>query len=70
MAMTEQRGKPALNARMLRQTVMDLNISRRNVSIYPRGHPAVERSLKRAFDSFQKLFVLKPEVIGGQAPAA
>lgn len=63
MTMTEEREKLPLDARLLGETIIDLNISRRNVSIYPRGHPAVERSLSRAFDSFGKLLGLKPEVV-------
>ncbi|MCL5421588.1 MAG: HEAT repeat domain-containing protein [Nitrospirae bacterium] len=63
MAMSEEREKLPPDARLLCETITDLNISRRNVSIYPRGHPAVERSLKRAFDSFRKLLGLKPELV-------
>ncbi len=48
---------------MLSEAVTNLNISRRNASIYPRGHPAVEQSLKRACDSFRGLFGQKPEVV-------
>jgi hypothetical protein len=63
MAMTEERKKLPPDVRLLCETITNLNISRRNVSIYPRGHPAVERSLNRAFDSFQKLLRLKPEAV-------
>ena len=52
-----------MDAWLLGETLIQLNISRRNVSIYPRGHPAVERSLNKAFDSLRKLLTMKPEIV-------
>jgi hypothetical protein len=63
MDMSDERDTPPLDARLLGETLIQLNISRRNVSIYPRGHPAVERSLNRAFDSLRKLLSMKPEIV-------
>ncbi len=63
MGMSEEREKLPPDAGLLSETITNLNLSRRNVSIYPRGHPAVEQSLKRACDSFRKLLGLKPEVV-------
>ncbi|GAB4413080.1 MAG: HEAT repeat domain-containing protein [Thermodesulfovibrionales bacterium] len=60
--MPDEREKLPLDAQMLSEAVIELNISRRNVAIYPRGHPSVERSLNRAFDFLQKLFELRPEI--------
>ena len=39
--------KIPLDARLLSDAIIELNISRRNVSIYPRGHPSVEKSMKK-----------------------
>lgn len=61
--MADEPENPPLDARPLSEALIQLNISRRNVSIYPRGHPSVERSLDRAFDSLRKLLTLKPEIV-------
>jgi hypothetical protein len=42
--------------KLLGEIVVALNISCRNAGIYPRNHPAVDASLKRAFELFQKVF--------------
>jgi hypothetical protein len=60
--MTQEQSQLPLDARLLSETVIELNISRRNVGIYPPGHPAVERSLARAHALLQKLLELRPEV--------
>lgn len=60
--MPEEREQLPLDARLLSEAVIELNISRRNVAIYPRGHPSVERSLQRVFDHFKKLFDLRTEI--------
>jgi len=48
--------------RLAREIVIELNVSCRNVAIYPRDHPAVRKSLYRVCDSLQKLFELRREV--------
>jgi HEAT repeat protein len=58
----EEREKLPLDAQILSDAIIELNISRRNVSVYPRDHPSVESSLNRAFDHLQKLFELRPEI--------
>lgn len=60
--MPEERGNIPLDARLLSDAIIELNISRRNVAIYPKGHPSVEKSLNRAFSFFLKLFELRPEI--------
>lgn len=60
--MADEKEKLPLDARLLSDAIIELNISRRNVSIYPRGHPSVEKSLNKAFDFLQKLFELRPDV--------
>lgn len=60
--MPEERDKIPLDAQILSDAIIELNISRRNVTVYPRGHPSVETSLNHAFDHLQKLFELRPEI--------
>jgi len=61
--MTEENEKIPLDARLLSDAIIELNISRRNISIYPKDHPSVEKSLSRAYEFLQKLFELRPEII-------
>lgn len=51
-----------LDARLLSNAIIELNISRHNVSIYPAGHPLVIKSLNRAFEFLEKLFELRDEI--------
>ncbi|MBM4140648.1 MAG: HEAT repeat domain-containing protein [Nitrospira sp.] len=60
--MADEKEKLPLDARLLSDAIIELNISRRNVFIYPRGHPSVEKSLNKAFDFLQKLFELRPDI--------
>lgn len=58
---SEQEKLP-LDTRLLSDAIIELNIARRNVAIYPKGHPSVEKSLDRAFDFLNRLFELRPEI--------
>ncbi len=60
--MPDKSEKIPLDAKLLSDAIIELNISRRNVAIYPKNHPSVERSLNRAFEFLQKLFELRPEI--------
>ncbi|MBS1111822.1 MAG: HEAT-like repeat-containing protein [Nitrospirae bacterium] len=60
--MTEKKEKLPLDARLLSDAIIELNIARHNVSIYPKGHHLVENSLNRAFEFFQSLFELRNEI--------
>lgn len=60
--MQEEQEKVPLDAKLLSDVIIELNISRRNVSIYPKDHPSVEKSLRRAYEFLQKLFELRPEI--------
>ncbi len=51
-----------LDTRLLSEAIYELNISRHNVSIYPRNHPIVEESLNKAYSFLLKLFELRDEV--------
>ncbi|MEJ2685467.1 MAG: hypothetical protein P8Z71_13865 [Candidatus Sulfobium sp.] len=45
--------------KLVGEAVVALNVSCRNVGIYPRNHPAVELSLNRAFDLFRRIFEVR-----------
>jgi HEAT repeat protein len=60
--MNKKKEEVPLDARLLSDVIIEIDISRRNVSIYPKGHPVVEKSLLRAFDFLQKLFELRSEI--------
>jgi len=60
--MNDNLEKIPLDAKLLSYVIIELNISRRNVAIYPREHPLVERSLNNAFKFLHQLFELRPEI--------
>ena len=51
-----------LDGKLLGEAIIELNISRHNVSIYPKNHPIVETSLDRSYNFLQRLFELRHEV--------
>jgi HEAT repeat protein len=56
-----------IDTRLLSETVIELNISRKNVSIYPPGHIQITKSIDRAFEILQKLFEIRSEMTLGVA---
>jgi hypothetical protein len=62
MTMTDNFEKIPLDAKLLSYAIIELNISRRNVAIYPKEHPSVERSLSNALKFLKQLFELRPEI--------
>ena len=56
-----------LDTRILSEAVIELNISRKNVGIYPPGHIQITRSIDRAFELLQKLFEIRSEMTIGVA---
>lgn len=56
-----------LDTRLLSEAVIELNISRKNVGIYPAGHIQITRSIDRAFELLQRLFQVRPEMTLGVA---
>ncbi|MCC7203360.1 MAG: HEAT repeat domain-containing protein [Nitrospirae bacterium] len=60
--MTETKDELPLDTRLLSEAIIELNISRHNVSIYPKNHPVVEKSLNKVFDFLQKLFALRQDI--------
>ncbi len=60
--MADDREILPLDAQLLSEAIFELNVSRRNVNIYPAGHPSVARSLDRAYNSLEKLFELREDI--------
>ena len=60
--MNNKREELPLDARLLSDAIIEINISRRNVAIYPKGHYIVEKSLNRAFNYLKKLFEIRAEI--------
>lgn len=52
----------SIDARLLSDAIIELNIARRNVTIYPKDHPSVEKSLNRSYDFLQKIFEIREEI--------
>jgi len=49
----------------LSDAIKDLNVSRHNVSIYPKEHPIVETSMNQAYENIKKLFLMRREITLG-----
>jgi len=56
-----------LDTRLLSEAVIELNISRKNVGIYPPGHMQITKSIDRAYEILQKLFEIRGEMTLGVA---
>lgn len=63
----EKTEKLPIDAKLLTDVVIELNISRRSVSLYPREHPITRESLERAYDFLIKLFAIRNSVTLGVA---
>lgn len=60
--MVDNLEKIPIDARLLSYAIIELNISCHNVSIYPKEHPAIDKSLDRSFNFIRKLFEFRPEI--------
>lgn len=60
--MTKDFDKIPLDAKLLSYAIIELNISRRSVGIYPKGHPSVERAITRASKFLNQLFEIRPKI--------
>jgi hypothetical protein len=69
-AKTEDEGKLPLDARLLSEAVIEFNISRRNVGLYPPGHAVITGSIQKAYELLQKLFELRTSITLGIAKDA
>ncbi len=56
-----------IDTRLLSEAVIELNISRKNVGIYPPGHIQITNSIERAYRILQKLFEIRSEMTLGVA---
>lgn len=56
-----------LDTRLLSEAVIELNISRKNVSIYPPGHIQITKSIERTYQLLQKMFEIRSEMTLGVA---
>lgn len=56
-----------LDTQLLSEAVIELNISRKNVGIYPPGHVQITNSIERAYGILQKLFEIRTEMTLGVA---
>ncbi len=63
----DQKKKLPIDAKLLSDAVIELNISRRSVGLYPPEHPITQRSIKGAYGLLKKLFELRSTITLGVA---
>jgi hypothetical protein len=56
-----------IDTKLLSEAVIELNISRKNVGIYPPGHIQITKSIDRAYEILRRLFEIRPEMTLGVA---
>ncbi|MFA5072567.1 MAG: HEAT repeat domain-containing protein [Nitrospirota bacterium] len=56
-----------LDTRLLSEAIIELNISRKNVGIYPPGHIQIIKSIQRAYSILSKIFEIRSEITLGIA---
>src|SRR4030043_2358076 len=59
--------KLPIDAKLLSDAVIELNISRRSIGLYPLDHPIANESINRAFELLKKLFELRNSITLGIA---
>jgi hypothetical protein len=59
--------KLPLDAKLLSEAIIEFNISRRSVSLYPPGHAVITGAIERAFGLLEKLFELRSSITLGIA---
>jgi len=59
--------KLPIDARLLSEAVIELNISRRSIGLYPPDHPIAKESINRAFDLLKNLFEIRSSITLGIA---
>lgn len=60
-------GELPFDTKLLSDAVIELNISRKNIGIYPPGHIQIIRSIDRTFEILTRLFEIRPELTLGVA---
>ncbi len=63
----KRKEKLPIDARLLSDAVIELNISRRSVGLYPREHPIARESIEKAYGFLKKLFELRGSITIGIA---
>ena len=63
----KKKEKLPIDAKLLSDAVIELNISRRSVGLYPREHPIARESIEKAFGFLKKLFDLRSSITIGIA---
>lgn len=63
----EKQEKLPIDVTLLSDAVIELNILRRSIGLYPPGHPIVKESIETAFNYLQKLFELRVNITLGIA---
>src|SRR3990172_12988946 len=56
-----------LDTQLLSEAVIELNISRKNVGIFPPGHIQITKSIDRAYEILRKMFEIRDEMTLGVA---
>lgn len=59
--------KIPINVQLLSDAIIELNILRRNIVLYPHEHPILKDSVKRTIDLLKKLFELRSNITLGIA---
>lgn len=54
-----------LDAKLLSEVIIELNISRRSVALYPKDHPITADSLNKAYNLLKKIFDIRPDITFG-----
>jgi hypothetical protein len=69
-AAKEKAEKVPIDAKLLSDAVIELNISRRSVGLYPREHPITRESIVRAYGFLSRLFEFRSAITLGVAKDA
>lgn len=67
MSKKKDQKKQAIDAKLLADAVIELNISRRSVGLYPGTHPITRQSLGNAFGTLRKIFEIRSSITLGVA---
>ena len=63
----DKKEKLPLDAKLLSDAVIELNISRRSVGLYPSEHPITKKSIENAYSLLKKLFEIRSSITLGVA---
>lgn len=67
MGEEKEREKLPIDAKLLADAVIELNISRRSVGLYPREHPITRESIEKAYGFLKRLFEIRSSISLGIA---